>query len=52
VCVSFRYIHLLLYMCFVCYRVGLIEWVADTIPLKDFILHSLTDQERKFFSDK
>ncbi|KAH3862882.1 hypothetical protein DPMN_025857 [Dreissena polymorpha] len=29
-------------------RVGLIEWMDNTIPLKDFIRSSLTDQEHKF----
>ncbi|XP_052761107.1 DNA-dependent protein kinase catalytic subunit-like isoform X2 [Mya arenaria] len=33
-------------------RVGLIEWVGDTVPLKDFINNSLTDQEQKFMSSR
>ncbi|KAL4240201.1 hypothetical protein ACF0H5_000995 [Mactra antiquata] len=33
-------------------RVGLIEWVSNTIPLKDFILDSLTDPEKKTYNGK
>ncbi|KAK6170524.1 hypothetical protein SNE40_018898 [Patella caerulea] len=29
-------------------RVGLIEWMNNTIPLKDFVLNALTEQERKY----
>ncbi|XP_061175418.1 DNA-dependent protein kinase catalytic subunit-like [Saccostrea echinata] len=33
-------------------RVGLIEWMNNTIPLKDFLYSNLTDQETKFMHSK
>nr|XP_034312493.1 DNA-dependent protein kinase catalytic subunit [Crassostrea gigas] len=33
-------------------RVGLIEWMNDTIPLKEFLICNLTEQEAKFVSGK
>ena len=33
-------------------RVGLIEWMSSTCPLKDFLMDALTDEERKFFNDR
>ena len=35
-------------MCDVC-RVGMIEWVQNTKPLKDFFQSALTDNEKKFY---
>ncbi|XP_048248370.1 DNA-dependent protein kinase catalytic subunit-like [Haliotis rufescens] len=31
-------------------RVGLIEWMNNTCPLKDFLLDALTDEEKKFIN--
>ena len=31
-------------------RVGLIEWVENTKPLKDFLQAALTEEERKKFT--
>ena len=32
------------------FRVGLIEWVGNTVPLKEFINNSMTEQETKFMA--
>lgn len=41
----------LIYVFFL-FRVGLIEWMNDTIPLKEFLFCNLTEQETKFVSGK
>lgn len=41
----------LIYVFFL-FRVGLIEWMNDTIPLKEFLICNLTEQETKFVSGK
>lgn len=33
------------------FRVGVIEWIENTKPLKDFLMDSLTQDERKQFGD-
>lgn len=33
-------------------RVGMIEWMSGTLPLKDVLLGSLTDQEQRFINSK
>jgi DNA-dependent protein kinase catalytic subunit len=34
------------------FRVGFIEWMNNTIPLKDFLYSNLTEQENKFIQSK
>lgn len=36
------------YYLFAC-RVGLIEWIENTKPLKDFLQEALTEEETKYY---
>ena len=41
----------LVHVCINAFRVGVIEWMENTKPLKDFLMDRLTQDERKRFDD-